>query len=712
MLFAKTDFYKLQMRLIINQMKLRLVGVLFFVVIGSALPFHAQAAADIQIIPQPKQIEATGENFPLKNGAKINLANSRSANDQFTAQDFIEEVRATANVNLSIGGGKILVGLLDDAKIKSAFDSAKLSIPANLNDEGYALIVAGNRIIIGGKTDAGTFYGLQTLKQLVRGEGANAFVQGARIIDFPTMRYRAFSDDISRGLVPTVDYIKRQIRTFAYFKMNMHSLYMEHTFASESNPLFAPEEGSLSASELREIVAYAAKYHVEIVPEQQAFGHLHKVLKFEKYNRLAEIPYGDVLTPQEPDSYKLVAELYKEIDQIFPSKFFHIGADETFELGQGRSGDEVKEKGVGRVYFDHINRVRDILKPYNRRLMMWGDIALSHPDLLEQIPKDVIVMNWIYGARDDYKNRIEPFQKAGLDQFVCPSVWNFNLIFPNEENAVTNIRNFVRDGQAAGAIGVMNTNWDDDGETLFEMDWYGVALGAAAGWENAPLEIEKFDKKFDWSFFRADGDEFTKSIRALGSVNKTLTFRETQNSIFWQNPFTEQFQKRSFESIEKARKLRLDVEAVEESLIKNEKRARRNREMIPAMRFAAERFDHFGRRMILIDQLSQVYWDAYLTMSDRTKARRLNYYSGAIYNYQREMAEELSELKRKYRALYLAENKPSHLESVLARYDLAIQMWLGKSRQISEALVRYNETGTLPPPEEIGISPRPRKLEK
>lgn len=95
-------------------------------------------------------------------------------------------------------------------------------------------------------------------------------------------------------------------------------------------------------------------------------------------------------------------------------------------------------------------------------------------------------------------------------------------------------------------------------------------------------------------------------------------------------------------------------------------------------------------------------------MSDKSKARKLSYYSGAIYNYNRKMAEELSELKRKYQALYLAENKPSHLESVLARYDGAIQMWLNKSRQIGEALVQYNETGTLPKPKEIGVSPRPK----
>ena len=682
---------------------------LFLIFAGSSSFVCAATQTDaVQIIPEPKQVEATNEVFRLKSGTGISPANSKSEADRFAAQDFIADVRQTAKVELKIGGGNILIGLLGDARVRKELDRAKFEIPADLHAEGYVLIVAANKIIIGGASEAGTFYGLQTLKQLVRGEGAAAFVQGARIVDYPTMRYRAFSDDVSRGLVPTIDYVKRQIRVFAMFKMNMHSLYMEHTFASQSHPLFAPEDGSFSAEELKEIVAYARNYHVEIVPQQQTFGHLHKVLKFEKYNALAEIPYGDVLTPQEADSYKFVADLYKEIDGIFPSNFFHIGADETFELGEGRSREAAKTKGVGAVYFDHIRRVRETLKPYNRQLMMWGDIALNHPELIGEIPKDMIVMNWAYGARDTYAPRIEPFQKAGLEQFVCPSVWNFNHIFPNNEFAAVNIRNFVRDGQAAKALGVMNTNWDDDGETLFETGWYGVGLGAAAGWENAPLDVEKFDGKFDWTFFRTESGDYTKNIRTLGAASKTLDLQNvTQNSLFWQNPFTPQFQKRARETAEKVRQLRLNVEVVEENLIRNGAKARRNREMIPAMRFAARRFDHLGRRFNLTEQFSRAYWDAYLNMSDKPKVRKLSWYSGAIYNYTREMAEELGELKRSYRALYLAENKPSHLESVLARYDQSIQMWLEKSQQINQALTQYNETGTIPPPDKLGLDYRP-----
>ncbi|HEY5075809.1 MAG TPA: family 20 glycosylhydrolase, partial [Pyrinomonadaceae bacterium] len=542
--------------------------------------------------------------------------------------------------------------------------------------------------------------------QLVRGAGAGAFIPGVKIADWPTMRWRAVSDDISRGPVPTVDYIKRQMRTEAFFKLNMHSFYMEHTFASESQPLIGPAGGSLTPSEIRELVAYARRYHVELVPEQQTFGHLHKALRLEKYAELAETPYGDVLSPQQEGSYKLIADWYRELNELFPGQFFHIGEDETFELGEGQSKDAAKARGVGAIYFEHLNRVRDVLKPYNRRLMFWGDIALHHPDLIGNIPKDMIVMNWQYGARDDFWSDIKPFQDAGLQQFVCPGAQNWNQIFPNLEAARKNIVNFVRDGQKAGAIGMMNTTWDDDGESLFETSWYSIVLGAAASWQEGTVDVERFDRDFDWAFFRNDGDQFVKVERSLGSVVPLLS-AGTTDEIFWRDPFTTQFQNQARNFADRTRKMRLMVEEAGESLAKNEGRARRNNSAIAAMKFAAQRFDHLGRRMEVMQKFSDQYWDAYLNLGDRAKARKLRYYTGAIYNNLREMAEELSILKEGYRAQWLAENRPYWLDSVSARYDQMISIWLMKSRAVDEALRKYETTSTLPNPEEFGLGTRP-----
>lgn len=668
----------------------------------------------MQVIPQPRQLTVKPETFRLTRDVRLALADSRSPEDRFAAEDFINDLRETAGgLALSIGKsrrkrGTILVGALSHAPVQAALKRANVSAPPNLNEEGYVLSVNANEVVVAGQTAAGTFYGLQTLKQLVRGDAPEAFLPGVLIVDWPQMRWRALSDDISRGPVPTVEYIKRQLRTLAAFKMNMHSFYMEHTFQSRAHPLIAPAGGSLTPEEITELVAYARRYHIELVPEQQTFGHLHKALKFETYNELAEVPYGDVLSPQQEGSFKLVADWYKEIDVLFPGKFFHIGADETFELGEGQSREQVKARGVGAVYFEHLRRVREILRPYNRRLMFWGDIALSHPELIGSIPKDLIVMNWSYGARDDFTARIKPFKDAGLEQFVCPGVSNWNQVFPNLDTAVKNITNFVRDGQKANALGMMNTNWDDDGETLFEMAWYGVVLGAAASWQEGEVDVQQFERNFDWAFFRHDGEDFVRALRKLGGVNTTLGIG-TSNPVFWQEPFTNAFQERARGLREKTREMRLAVESVEELLARKGSGARRNRPMIASMRFAAQRLGHMGRRMQVVEAFSRDYWQAYLNLGDRTQARRLRRYHGAIYNNLREMAEELATLKASYREQWLAENRPSWLDSVLARYDQAIATWLNRSKAMEEAMREYNESSTLPNPEEFGLGSRPEQ---
>lgn len=662
-----------------------------------------QAQDRISIIPQPRQVTANGEKFSLDR-AHIVLADPRSAEDRFAATDFGQEF------GLKIMNARdrkaILIGQIGVQVVEAVLKNAKINVPANLDPEGYVLHVGTTGVIVAGGSAAGVFYGLQTLKQLVRGDGPAAFIPGVDIVDWPAMRWRGVSDDISRGPVPTVDYIKRQIRTFAAYKLNLHSFYMEQTFASSAHPLIGPEGGSLTPDEIRELVAYAKSYHVELVPEQQTFGHLHKALKFEKYNPLAETPYGDVLSPQQEGSYALIADWYRELNDLFPSQFFHIGSDETFELGQGQSREAAQTRGVGAVYFEHLNRVRELLKPYNRKLIFWGDIALNHPDLIGSIPKDMIVANWDYAPRDNYAARIDPFKNAGLQQFVCPGVWGWNQIFPNVDASSKNIINFVRDGQAAGAIGMLNTTWDDDGENLFEMGWYGIVLGAAASWQTGSLDQNKFDADFDWAFFRRDGHEFVDVIHALGSVNTTLGIR-TSDEAFWRDPFNSAFQVEVRANAEKIRAMRLQVETSLEVLLRNRQSARRNATMIPAMILAAQRFDHLGRRAQTVEKLSREYWDAYLNLGDRVKVRRLRRYYSAIYNQLREMAEELSMLRASYREQWLAENRPYWLDSVLVRYDQAIANWLNKSHALEEALRNYETTSILPNPEEVGLGPRP-----
>jgi hypothetical protein len=194
-------------------------------------------------------------------------------------------------------------------------------------------------------------------------------------------------------------------------------------------------------------------------------------------------------------------------------------------------------------------------------------------------------------------------------------------------------------------------------------------------------------------------------MRTLGSVNTLLG--GAGDDVFWRDPFNADFQRQARTLKSQVKEMRLAVENTDEELLRNATLARRNPSTITAMRFAAQRFDHLGRRMQVVEKFSQDYWDAYLNLGDRRKVGRLRNYWGNIYNSLREMAEELSILKEGYRQQWLAENRPYWLDSVLARYDQAIAVWLNKSRSLAEAVRLYNTNSILPDPEEFGLGPRP-----
>src|SRR3954454_1993629 len=171
---------------------------------------HAQdtSTSGIHVIPRPREVRITQGQFRLKPGLTIALADAHSEDDRFAAQDFINDLKDTTGNVLKIskvGRHAILIGLLEQRQIADALKRASLEVPANLDAEGYLLSVTADEVVIGGKTPVAVFYGLQTLKQLVKGEGATASIPAIQIKDWPAMRWRGVSDDISRGPVPTVE---------------------------------------------------------------------------------------------------------------------------------------------------------------------------------------------------------------------------------------------------------------------------------------------------------------------------------------------------------------------------------------------------------------------------------------------------------------------------------------------------------------------------
>jgi len=333
-------------------------------------------------------------------------------------------------------------------------------------EEDYVLRVDADPDFVGiwAPARAGLLRGTQTLLQLIRANRRDGKLPCLTIRDWPSLRWRCFQDDLTRGPSTKLDALKRDLALGAFLKMNLWTYYMEYQYAWTKHPVLGPKDGSLTPEELKALVAHGKTLGVGILGNQQSFGHFAHILKHEQYKGLRET--GSVLCPVKDESYQLLDDLYSEVIPHLPLPFFNVCCDETWGLGKGPSKELAAKIGVGGVYARHLRRIHDLLKDkYGKRMMMWGDIILQHPEHLKEIPKDTIMLTWGYGARPSFEHQIVPFKKSGYEFFVCPGVSCWSRILPDFGVAVTNIHNFVRDGARHGAIGMLNTAWDDDGET-------------------------------------------------------------------------------------------------------------------------------------------------------------------------------------------------------------------------------------------------------
>ena len=525
---------------------------------------HAQvndAGRALKILPAPKEVRLSEGKFVIKPSTSILIGNVQ---DRTAAETLQKEINDRAGMKLSIEAvtaapkttGHISLGRLTDRGLRSYLESqgVKTGDEAGNRDlakpdfekQGYVIRVTESGMIVAANAAQGLFYGVQTLRQLLRPEAPakTLAIQALVIRDWPSMEWRGVQDDISRGPIHTLNYLKSQVRTLAEYKVNLLGFNMEHVFDFQTQPLVAPKEAALTPAEIKDLSDYAAKYFITLLPEQQAFGHIHQFLKYEIYSDIAETPHGHVITPTNPKSYDFIRQVYGEVAPLFPGPFFHIGSDETFELGLGQTKALAAQEGLGRVYLEHLQKVFEIMKPYHKQLMFWGDIAVKYPELLTILPKDMIAVPWDYDPKPSYESIITPYTDAGLRVVVAPGAGNWRVIWPDLDSAFLNIRDFVRDGQKHQAMGVLNTTWNDDGESLVDMTWPALVFGAAAGWQPGQSSIDDFKNSYDWAFYRNDNDDdrtFADVMDNLDRAHALLAGVKLDNAsheLFWSDPFT------------------------------------------------------------------------------------------------------------------------------------------------------------------------------
>jgi hexosaminidase len=686
--------------------KTRLILAAIFAV---ALPLAARAD-DPRLLPKPREVTA-GELVPLSRS--VTISTGSSDDDKFAAKDFSEAmkergIRVTTGAE---GSYRISLLRLDSPAAHRLLESNKLEFDDAMKAEGYAIVTTKEAATVVAATSAGIFYGAQTLKQLIRTDGAAPHIQLASIRDWPAMKYRGFQDDLSRGPVPTLEFQKKELRTLAAYKINVYSPYFEHTLAYDSNPLISPPGGGMTHDDVRALVAYARHYHVDVIPEQEAFGHLHHVLKYDLYSPLGETDHGNVLAPDDPAALPLIKSWFAEIDSLFPSKFVHLGADETFELGLGRTKDRVTQGGLGPAYIDFLKQIESTLRYSGKRFLFWGDIAQGSPDLVKSLPKDMVAVAWGYGANPNAEKLLRPFLNAGMETWVAPGVSGWSRVYPNNDAALKNIQAMARDGQRLGATGMLNTSWADDGEAILNQQWYGILYGAAASWQAGESSVDDFAKSFGLQFHGdATGkiDDAQMKLSAAHALLAKAGLGDANDYLYWLDPFSPEGQINA----QKIRGVSREFRVLAESAMVLAAQARqvagksglRETDALDALEMGARRMDFIGMKFELADEISRFYTHAYDTVQvGGNPGHDLGEITSNINARSQDLRDGYVLGRELYEKSWLAQNKPYWLYNVLNRYDIAAQLWIQRADKVGQARSAYGRTKKLPGPEEMGI---------
>lgn len=399
---------------------------------------------------------------------------------------------------------------------------ALLKICAGQGDgEGYNLCLTETEIEIQAEGLRGAFYGIQTLRQIFMNPEISPLV----IEDKPDFSYRGFYHDVTRGKVPNVETIKDLIDKMAFFKLNSLQLYVEHTFAFREYADSIERTGCLTAEEIREIDAYCQENFIDFIPSLATFGHLYELLQKPQYRELCVLKEFEpkshywhdrmmhhTLDPERPESIQVVQSLIDQYEPLFTSDTFNICCDETFDL-------EKRDK-TGEEYVGFVRKIIDVVQGKGKKVMMWADILLNHPECIDMLPEDICLLNWHYWQNPP-EEKVEQIAKSGRAQIVCPGTNTWNRLCENVETERVNIEKMCRYGHQNGAVGVLNTNWGDWGNLCsLEPSMYGLVLGAEKSWNVSTPFDETFDNGVNLLLY--ENENGVRMIEILSEIHQEI----------------------------------------------------------------------------------------------------------------------------------------------------------------------------------------------
>lgn len=404
-------------------------------------------------------------------------------------------------------------------------------INANLEQfDSYRLNITPAEITLSAKNTNALRYGKQTLNQLLGYvKTKNTPLPQIEINDWANFEKRGYMLDISRNKVPTMASLYQLIDQLAAWRLNELQLYTEHTFAYRNHPVVWQNVSPLTASQIQELDLYCLKRGIDLVPNQNSFGHMENWLKHDAYLDLSECEtdcktkWGNksrtALAPTNPKSFELMQELYAELLPHFSSKYANIGGDETLELGLGKSKALCDSIGKGQVYLNFLKKLNDEVVKNGKQTQFWGDIVLNHPELIKDIPKNMTALVWGYDANYPFDKNLIEFHKADLDFYVCPGTSSWRSEIGRNNNAFINLKNAAIAGKKYNAKGYLITDWGDFGHFQPKSVSYpSLVLGANYAWNYSEDTINNLEFLLNKYVFKDATGYTAKALLTLGNA--------------------------------------------------------------------------------------------------------------------------------------------------------------------------------------------------
>lgn len=601
----------------------------------------------LYVIPTPVSMEETGETFYLDYSAYIALAPSCTEKIFRQAKLLCAAVEKNLGYRMHLTRGAARRGDIAIDYLKEAE-----------NEEAYELSIGADGVRILG-TEKSVIWGIQTFIQIL--EQTGAALPGLIIKDAPYFANRGFYNDVTRGRIPTLETLKTLADRLSRYKQNQLQLYIEHSYLFRDFSEVWADDTPLTPEEILELDAYCADRGVELVPSISTCSHLYKVLRTQSYKELCELEAPDeeprsacarqqhhTVNICDPRALELVKGLIDEYRPLFATDKFNICADETFDLGKGKSAAYCREKGHGPAYVEYVRQLCQHVLDMGCIPMMWGDVIVEYPELLNEFPEGTQFLNWDYSA-DVSDEKTKKFAEAGVPFYNCPGVSSWASLIAYNRIGYENIRRMCAYGKQNGAVGILNTDWGDYYHVCQPaFSYIGLVYGAQLSWgEELPLE----------ALNRA------VSVLEFGSTDEGLAdtiTRISDNCIYSWRHFCIFAEKGSDEEL---RKMALEVVFCDKQAVRTEASAAALAQTRQALQAA---FAHVSldRRQLLADYITAL--DGVALFNRLGKVLTLRENKGEKTNREEDwaLAKELEEWFYYYKAMYRRVSLESELRYV------------------------------------------------